>query len=159
MRGDLERRQVGAVSLWRSFFGRTHVALCIHHRTSGCRVRNHARAGERPNSVAEYRSKQKRGTQWQRLPDKLLGTVECLRSASALAVCVGFGVSRPEQAAAVARIADGGVGRWLDELREDIRTGRYKPQPVRRVMIPKSSGVGQRPLGIPTVPPYCVTAQ
>ena len=50
-----------------------------------------------------------------------------------------------------ARIEDGGVGRWLDELREDIRTGRYKPQPVRRVMIPKSSGVGQRPLGIPTI--------
>jgi RNA-directed DNA polymerase len=50
-----------------------------------------------------------------------------------------------------ARIEDGGVGRWLDELREDIRTGRYKPQPVRRVRIPKSSGVGQRPLGIPTI--------
>ena len=50
-----------------------------------------------------------------------------------------------------ARLEEGGVGRWLDELREDIRTGRYKPQPVRRVMIPKSSGVGQRPLGIPTI--------
>jgi len=44
-----------------------------------------------------------------------------------------------------------GVGRWLDELREEVRTGRGKPQPVRRGMIPKSSGVGQRPLGIPTI--------
>jgi RNA-directed DNA polymerase len=44
-----------------------------------------------------------------------------------------------------------GVDRWLDELREEIRTGRYKAQPVRRVMIPKSSGVGQRPFGIPTI--------
>jgi RNA-directed DNA polymerase len=44
-----------------------------------------------------------------------------------------------------------GVERWLDELREEVWTGRYKPQPVRRVMIPKSSGVGQRPLGIPTI--------
>ena len=44
-----------------------------------------------------------------------------------------------------------GVGPWLGALREEVRTGRYRPQPVRRVMIPKSSGVGQRPLGIPTI--------
>jgi len=44
-----------------------------------------------------------------------------------------------------------GVDRWLGELREEIRTERYKAQPVRRVMISKSSGVGQRPLGIPTI--------
>ncbi len=50
-----------------------------------------------------------------------------------------------------ARIEVSGVGRWLVELREEVRTGRYKAQPVRRVMIPKSSGVGQRPLGIPTI--------
>jgi tryptophan synthase alpha chain len=36
-------------------------------------------------------------------------TVERLRRASALPVCVGFGVSTPEQAANVARIADGVV--------------------------------------------------
>jgi tryptophan synthase alpha chain len=45
----------------------------------------------------------------ERLPDELPQTVERLRSASPLPVCVGFGVSRPEQAAAVARIADGVV--------------------------------------------------
>ena len=44
-----------------------------------------------------------------------------------------------------------GVDRWLDDLREDLRTARYTPQPVRRVMIPKPGGVGQRPLGIPTI--------
>src|SRR5262249_61569545 len=44
-----------------------------------------------------------------------------------------------------------GVERWLDDLREDLRTTRYKPQPVKRVMIPKPGGVGERPLGIPTI--------
>jgi RNA-directed DNA polymerase len=44
-----------------------------------------------------------------------------------------------------------GVERWLAELQEELKNGRYKPPPVRRVMIPTSSGVGQRPLGIPTI--------
>lgn len=50
-----------------------------------------------------------------------------------------------------ARIETDGVDRWLGELREEGRIGRDTPQPVRRVVIPKSSGVGQRPLGIPTI--------
>lgn len=44
-----------------------------------------------------------------------------------------------------------GRERWLGELHEEVRTGRYKPMPVRRVMIPKPGGTGQRPLGIPAV--------
>jgi RNA-directed DNA polymerase len=44
-----------------------------------------------------------------------------------------------------------GVERWLAELQEELRTERYRPLPVRRVLIPKPSGVGERPLGIPPI--------
>lgn len=37
-----------------------------------------------------------------------------------------------------------------EELKEQIRNGKYKPQPVRRVEIPKPDG-GVRQLGVPTV--------
>ena len=43
------------------------------------------------------------------LPPDLPETVERLKKASRLPVCVGFGVSTPEQAAAVAKLADGVV--------------------------------------------------
>lgn len=45
-----------------------------------------------------------------------------------------------------------GEDRWLDELAEDIRNETYRPQPVRRVNIPKEGQPGQfRPLGIPCI--------
>jgi len=43
-----------------------------------------------------------------------------------------------------------GVGRWLDELAEELKSRTYQAQPVRRVMIDKPGG-GKRPLGIPAI--------
>lgn len=43
-----------------------------------------------------------------------------------------------------------GVDRLLREVRMKLKEGRYRPKPVRRVMIPKGDG-RMRPLGIPTV--------
>ena len=49
-----------------------------------------------------------------------------------------------------AEIEASGLEEWLGGLRKDVVAKTYRPEPVRRVMIPKPGG-GERPLGIPTI--------
>jgi RNA-directed DNA polymerase len=48
------------------------------------------------------------------------------------------------------QIESRGLEEWLAGIGKELQTKRYKPQPVRRVMIPKPGG-GERTLGIPTI--------
>ena len=47
-------------------------------------------------------------------------------------------------------IESGGRRGWLAAVRKELIGQTYRPEPVRRVMIPKPGG-GERPLGIPTI--------
>jgi RNA-directed DNA polymerase len=51
----------------------------------------------------------------------------------------------------LAQAEEYGVDRLLGELASELREGRYRPLPARRVLIPKPGSGEQRPLSIPSV--------
>src|SRR5947207_991033 len=51
----------------------------------------------------------------------------------------------------IADVEQYGVARLLDELAADLRDGRWRPLPARRVFIPKPGREELRPLSIPAV--------
>lgn len=88
-----------------------------------------------------------RGGYWYTLMDKV-AAVSTLRAAFAR-------VKANRGAAGVDHVTVAMYGRRLDanltELATALRTGTYRPQPIRRHWIPKPGTRQQRPLGIPTV--------
>ena len=58
----------------------------------------------------------------------------------------------------IEQIEQHGVEGFLAELAIELREGRYRPQAVRRVRIPKADG-GERPLGIPMCRSHCTFLQ
>jgi group II intron reverse transcriptase/maturase len=51
----------------------------------------------------------------------------------------------------IAEVEEYGVAKLLDELAADLKAGRWRPLPARRVFIPKPGRAERRPLSIPTV--------
>jgi RNA-directed DNA polymerase len=93
------------------------------------------------------------GGQWFSLIDKVY--------AKATLEAAWEGVRRNRGAAGVDRITverfEARAQEYLNELHEDLKHERYRPQPVRRVEIPKADGTS-RPLGIPAVKDRVVQA-
>src|SRR4051812_28635690 len=54
-------------------------------------------------------------------------------------------------ATTLADVEEYGVSRLLDELADDLREGRWRPLPARRVFIPEPGSTEVRPLSVPTV--------
>lgn len=101
-------------------------------------------AASSPAPAARSRPERKR--KWHSLTDKVYA-----RRNLALAwqhVAANRGAAGVD-GVTIARFAERAEER-LAQLAEDLRKKSYRPQPVRRVTIPKSGG-GERPLGIPTV--------
>jgi RNA-directed DNA polymerase len=92
------------------------------------------------------RSKPERKGKWYSLFDKVFALPNLQRAWQQVAANGGAGGS---DGMTLARFAENADER-LAQLAADLRAKTYRPQPVRRVFIPKSGG-GQRPLGIPSI--------
>jgi RNA-directed DNA polymerase len=92
---------------------------------------------------------------------KLWGSITDARNLRmALARVAG---NRGRRTAGVDGVTVGSVSKrveaFIAELRSELRSGAYRPSPVRRVLIPKIGAPGKfRPLGIPTVKDRVVQA-
>jgi RNA-directed DNA polymerase len=101
---------------------------------------------EASSAVSELKSKSERKVKWYSLYDKVFALSNLW--AAWLKVRENNGAAGIDRMT-VKRFDEDAYAR-LERLQSDLRSKQYRPQPVRRVFIPKSGG-GERPLGIPTV--------
>jgi RNA-directed DNA polymerase len=108
---------------------------------------------ETPSKIREFqrklyaKAKQEPGYRFYLLDDKIYRE-DILGHAYELAKTNGGAPGVDQQT--FAGIEAAGRDAWLASLRQELIEETYRPQPVRRVMIPKPGG-GERPLGIPTI--------
>jgi RNA-directed DNA polymerase len=88
-----------------------------------------------------------RGGKWHSLYDKVYGLTNLKAAWTRVEANRGGGGVDRMSIAEFAKDADA----RLKTLSEALRTGTYKPQPVRRSYIPKPGSPEKRPLGIPTI--------
>lgn len=88
-----------------------------------------------------------KGGKWYSLMDKVYAE-RTLQAASAR-VAANQGSSGVDHV--TVEMFESGLDDHLRRLGEDLRTGAYRPQAIRRVYIPKPGSREKRPLGIPTV--------
>lgn len=101
---------------------------------------------ETSSAVSVLTSKSERKRKWYSLYDKVYSIPNLW--AAWLKVRANNGAAGIDRMT-VKRFDEDAYAR-IEQLQTDLRNKTYRPQPVRRVFIPKSGG-GERPLGIPTV--------
>ena len=87
------------------------------------------------------------GGKWFRLIDKVWSPKNLARSLQKVVAKGGSAGIDNQSASRVGAHSE----QTIQKLEQELRTGRYRPQAVKRVWIPKPGSQEKRPLGVPTV--------